>query len=147
MKHHGTVYVPNCFWQYADTIRHENYKTNTPKHFQKHQPYGAYTEDFLERLGNKVGRDPAKLDLVYFSVAKGAEPHVDQLDHDKFEDTTFIIPVILPKGKSIIYADGASWEAKLDEVVEFDHTQTHSMTLEDHETGCVVLMVAVKKAA
>jgi hypothetical protein len=85
------------------------------------------------------------LDFVYFSVCKGAEPHTDLLSPEKFEDTTYVVPVILPRGQSIITAENWKSEVCVGGIYEFDHTKVHSMTLEDLESGCVVVMVAVKK--
>ncbi len=67
------------------------------------------------------------------------------MNPNKYEDTTYVIPVILPGGKSVITAESASVEVSLGGVYEFDHTKIHSMTLEDTESGCVVVMVAIKK--
>lgn len=86
-----------------------------------------------------------KLDFVYFSVCKGAEPHIDLLDKNKFEPTTFVVPIILPNGESIITAEDERIVVELNNIYEFNHEKIHSMVLEDTESGCVVIMVAVLK--
>lgn len=126
---HGSVTIPASIIAHADTIKLDNYKTNTPKTFQK---VAKVTQDGLSlmaELGELVGVPADKLDYVYFSVCKGAVEHVDELPEGKFTDTTFVIPVILPTGKSVITA--------------LDHTTRHSMLLDDNESGCTVLMVAI----
>jgi hypothetical protein len=78
-------------------------------------------------------------------VCNGAEPHTDLLDPAVFEDTTYVIPVILPTGTSIITAEDVYVVTQPGHVYEFDHTKLHSMVLEDTSSGCVVIMVAVKR--
>lgn len=141
IQFHGVVPIPKAVTEHANTIKLENYKTNTPTKFQIRSLVGG--DDLMESLSKLIGISKDKLDFVYFSVCKGAEPHVDQLSHKKFEDTTYVIPVILPKGKSIITAEDEETEVQLGGVYQFDHTKVHSMTLEDMESGCVVVMVAV----
>ncbi len=143
MRFHGTVSIPEAVVAHADTIKLENYKTNTPAKFQVRSIVGG--DDLMANLSVLIGIPRGRLDFVYFSVAKGAEPHTDKLNPNKFEDTTFVVPVILPKGNSVIKADGVEVVAEVGGIYEFDHTTTHSMTLEDTESGCVVVMVAVKK--
>lgn len=99
----------------------------------------------MQRIADKVKIDVNKLDFVYFSVCKGAEPHVDKLDPTMFESRTFVIPVVLPAGKSVITAENESIEVKLNHIYEFNHEKVHSMELEDTNSGCTVIMVAVKK--
>lgn len=82
---------------------------------------------------------------MYFSAAKGAEPHTDMLDPDKFASRTFIIPVILPQGDTVIRAEIDSQIAQLGNIYEFDHEKIHSMTVEDSESGCVVIIIAIEK--
>lgn len=143
IKFHGIMEIPKSVTKHADSIKFENYKTNTPTKFQIRTLKGC--DELMDSLSNLIGISKDQLDFVYFSVCKGAEPHVDQLNPDKFEDTTFVIPVILPKGKSIIKAEDEESEVQLGGVYQFDHTKIHSMTLEDNESGCVVIMVAVLK--
>ncbi len=137
---HGNIKVPSSITNHADTIKLENYKTNTPAKFQKH--FTAQVQDtmFEIELAEAMGIDHNQLDYVYFSVCKGAEPHTDQLDPLKFSDTTYVIPVILPEGDSVIHARDESETVVLGGIYSFDHTETHSMTLEDMESGCVVIM-------
>lgn len=141
MKHHGYVYVPREVTRHADTIKLENYKTNRPGEFKVH----ALNDSSLltKQLADITGVPPALLDLVYFSCCKGAEPHTDQLDPKKFTGTTFVIPVILPPGRAVIHADDGWMEVALGGVYEFDHTRTHSMTLANNDSGCVVIMAGV----
>lgn len=139
---HGAIYVPDTVVKNADLIKFENYKTNTPGKFQVHNESDAI---LLAELSDKLGIPFKSLDFVYFSVCKGAEPHVDLLDPNVFEPRTFVIPVILPHGKSVITAEDESVEVELNYMYEFNHERTHSMQLEDNESGCVVIMVAVKK--
>src|SRR6185312_16487490 len=100
IKFHGKVSIPQVVLDHANTIKLENYKTNTPAKFQVRSLIGG--DELMNSLANVVGVAQKRLDFVYFSVCKGAEPHTDILDQKKFFDTTYVIPVILPKGKSII---------------------------------------------
>lgn len=143
MKYHGTVTIPRVVTDYSETVKLENYKVNTPAKFQVRNLTGG--ERLMESLSEVIGIPKEKLDFVYFSAAQGAEPHTDLLNPKKFENTTFVVPVILPKGRSVIYADGDEAEVQVGGVYEFDHTKTHSMTVEDTESGCVLVMVAVKR--
>lgn len=142
---HGTMSIPETIVCNAETIKFQNYKTNTPKRFQVCAFDDEEDSLFLRRLSKKLDIDRANLDFVYFSVCKGAEPHVDLLDPTVFEPRTFVIPVILPRGKSVITAEDEHVEVKLNHIYEFNHEKIHSMTLDDKESGCVVIMVAVKR--
>jgi hypothetical protein len=143
IKFHGTIPIPEIVTGHADTIKFDNYKTNTPAKFQVRTLTGG--DELMESLSQRIGRKKESLDFVYFSVCKGAEPHTDLLSPEKFEDTTYVVPVILPRGQSIITAENWKSEVCVGGIYEFDHTKVHSMTLEDLESGCVVVMVAVKK--
>ena len=110
-----------------------------------HRVHNESDAILLAELSDRLGIPFKSLDFVYFSVCKGAEPHVDLLDPNVFEPRTFVIPVILPHGKSVITAEDESVEVELNYMYEFNHERTHSMQLEDNESGCVVIMVAVKK--
>jgi hypothetical protein len=143
IKFHGTIPIPETVTGHADTIKFDNYKTNTPAKFQVRTLTGG--DELMESLSQRIGRKKESLDFVYFSVCKGAEPHTDLLSPEKFEDTTYVVPVILPRGQSIITAENWKSEVCVGGIYEFDHTKVHSMTLEDLESGCVVVMVAVKK--
>lgn len=143
IKFHGIVSLPEDVVKHADNIKFENYKTNTPTKFQIRSFVGG--EDLMESLSKLIDVPKERLDFVYFSVCKGAEPHVDKLNPEKFTDTTYVIPVILPKGKSVITAEKQEVEVELGGVYQFNHTKIHSMNLEDTESGCVVVMVAVLK--
>jgi hypothetical protein len=141
---HGIIEVPPGTIANADAVRFENYKTNTPGKFQIRQ-MDESDRVFMMGLANKLNLEYSKLDYVYFSVCKGAEPHTDLLDPAIFEPRTFVIPVVLPQGKSVITAQDESAEVKLNHIYEFNHEEVHSMELEDIESGCVVIMVAVKR--
>jgi hypothetical protein len=133
--------ISNSIVDYAETIKHENYKVNTPTKFQINKHHSADSEKFVEDLGEVINIDKNNLDYVFFSVCKGAEPHTDALDPEKFTGTTYVIPLILPKGISTITASGQTEEVELFNVYEFDHTKLHQMDLEDNDSGCVVMMV------
>ncbi len=141
---HGNIEIPQSIIDHADLIKFENYKVNTPTEFQINR-YAVGSEALVRDLSIVTNIPEEKLDFVFFSVCNGAEPHVDALDGTKFEDTTFVIPVILPGGVSIITAEEYSSAVCVGGVYEFDHTKIHSMTVEDNKSGCVVIMVAVKK--
>lgn len=156
IQHHGAVTVGPAIVQAADSIKLQNYKTNTPKNFQV-QP--LHTEDaaaLMQELAERIKVPVAQLDFVYFSVCKGAEEHTDFLDPSVFESRTFVIPVILPPGNNLIVAYGEpdskgirpthATFVELNHVYEFDHEKPHSMHVQDTESGCVVIMVAVKKS-
>ena len=144
IRYHGKIYIPEAITRHADAIKLQNYKVTKPGKGQVRHSLPHYMR-FDDDLRHILGLENRPLDFVYFSCCKGAEPHVDQLS-DKFEDTTYVIPIILPKtGKAIIVAGDDGVEAGIGGIYEFDHTKTHSMVLEDTESGCVVIMVAIKK--
>lgn len=140
---HGIINIPQTIIDNAETIKLENYKTNTPKKFQIRK--FDDNSEMMYRLSNIINISEESLDFVYFSVCKGAEPHIDLLDPNVFKSRTFVIPVILPRGKSIITAEDEKIEAKLNNIYEFNHEKVHSMELEDIESGCVVIMVTTRK--
>jgi len=141
---HGIIDVPEQIAINAESIKLQSYKTNTPKKFQVHAVSSADSL-LMDRIATVVGVDKNRLDFVYFSVCKGAEPHTDLLDPNVFEPRTFVIPVVLPKGTSIITAEDEEAVVSLNHVYEFNHKKIHSMVLEDNTSGCAVIMVAVKK--
>lgn len=146
ITHWGSVsHLTSAVVAAADAIKHLNYKTTTPAKFQKNTLTEDIAKDLMDDISIKIGVDRSKLDYVYFSAARGAEPHVDLLDGNKFEDRTFVIPVILPKGASVLTAEDDNAVAELGHIYEFNHEKTHGMTVEDSESGCVVIMVAIKK--
>lgn len=140
----GPTYIHQSIIAHAHTIKHENYKTNTTKQFQKHQGLTSDCAKFMALVGGKINIHPSKMDMVYFSVAKGAEPHTDLLDPNVFTNITYVIPVILPKGDNTIYADGDSAVVDVGRIYRFDHTKTHSMTVANEEDGAVLIMIAIK---
>jgi hypothetical protein len=141
ITYHGDVSIPSEVLNHAEPIKKENYKTNTPTKFQVRSLIGG--KELMSSLSSLIGVPRERLDFVYFSVCKGAEPHIDLLP--KFEDTTYVIPVILPQGKSIITAESDRKRVHIGGVYQFDHNKVHSMELEDTKSGCVVIMVAIKK--
>lgn len=143
----GYMRIPSSVYEHAWDIRHENYKVNTPTRFRKHSAQTDDVKELLADLGRVVGIAPERFDFVYFSVCRGAEPHVDRLDPAVFTDTTFVIPIIMPKGKSVITAEDERIQVQYGYVYQFDHTRVHSMELTDKESGCVVAMIAVKRRA
>lgn len=141
---HGVIEIPSSIVANADAIKLQNYKTNTPGKFQvRHMNDDNIA--LMENLASIISVKVAALDFVYFSVCKGAEPHIDLLDSGVYEPRTFVIPVILPNGDSVITAEDEQQVAKLNHIYEFNHEKIHSMELDDNESGCVVIMVAIKK--
>ena len=139
------INVPTNIINHADTIKHENYKTNSPAKFQKHN---QDTEDGLlinKQIADLANVNVEQVDWVYFSVCQGAEPHVDQLDPNIFRDDTFIIPIIVPTGRMVLECNKHRVDAKLNKVYHFDHTKIHSLELENKVDGCVVIMAAITK--
>jgi hypothetical protein len=147
ITYHGTIEVDPVVVACADSIKLQNYKTSTPKKFQIQPFHTPATDDLMQRMSDLIQVAKDKLDFVYFSVCKGAEPHVDLLDPALFEARTFVIPVILPTGDSTITAEDQRMVVKLNGIYEFNHERIHSMELEDVESGCVVIMVAVKRTS
>lgn len=145
LQYHGEVPIPAPVIEHSDKIKFENYKTNTPAKFQVRSLVGG--DELMEALSRVIGRPRDTLDFVYFSVCKGAEPHTDKLSPTRFEDITYVIPTILPKGRSVITAEDQEVEVRVGGVYEFNHTKVHSMKLEDTDSGCVVIMVAIKKSS
>jgi len=143
ITHMGQVVVPQSVIDHADTIKYENYKTNKPLAFKKHVVEPSY-EAFFKEIASLIQCEPEVLDIVYFSVCKGAKPHTDQLDPNKFTYTTYVIPVILPTGESYITCNDEKRTVELFNMYRFNHAQVHSMTLEDNESGCVVLMIGIR---
>lgn len=141
VTYHGTVSIPQNIIDHSHEIKFENYKVNTPSRFQKRFDDVDNTE-FKQSVTGIMGIDINALDYVYFSVCEGAEPHTDDLDPKKFSDSTFVIPVLLPDGKSTITVGGESIEVHEGGVYEFNHTIVHSMELEDTSSGCVVIMAS-----
>ena len=141
----GEVSVPAQVIAAADQIKHLNYKTTTPAKFRKNTLTEDLAGDMMAEVASRIGIEQSSLDYVYFSAARGAEPHTDILDPEVFTDRTFVIPVILPHGRSVITAEQASAEVFTGRIYEFNHERTHSMSVEDTESGCVVIMIAIRK--
>jgi hypothetical protein len=146
IRFHGTVEIPAEAVQYADGIKQENYKVNTPAEFQVRVLPGC--KPMLDQLATLTGQPRERMDAVYFSCPMGSEPHTDKLNLKKFENTTFIIPVILPDLRkhrvTLLTAGCTDAVLEVGGVYEFDHTQTHSLTVGD-DSGCVLIMVALLK--
>jgi hypothetical protein len=145
IRFYGTIDIPFQVINAADEIKHLNYRTTTPVRFRKNALTPDIAGGLMSTLAEFIGVTVDRLDYVYFSVARGAEPHVDALDPEKFTSHTWVIPVILPKGHTIIHAEHDSMVAKVGGVYEFNHERVHSMHVEDTESGCVVIMVTLKK--
>lgn len=141
----GKLILPQSMLLHAEAIKLDNYKTNTPKDFQKETEVTSDGLKLMEQLSDLINVEPRNLDYVYFSACKGAEEHTDDLDPDKFEDTTFVIPLILPSGLSLLTAENEKREISVGSIYEFDHTKPHGLELEDEESGCVLVMVAIVK--
>ena len=141
----GTVTPGSALLAAADKIKLLSYKVNTPKQFQVMALHGEEAADLMAQLGELIGHPHEKLDFVYFSACKGAEEHVDELDPMIFEETTFVVPLILPQGRSVLTANCHPMTLELNHVYEFSHELPHRLDLEDTESGCVVVMVAVLK--
>lgn len=139
---HGKVEVPDEVISNAQTIRHQNYKTNTPKQFQKHQDVHAQLK---AAIAAAVHEPEAKIDFVYFSVAQGAQEHVDALNPEVFTSRTFIVPVILPEGSNYITAQGQRVEVSTGVVYEINHELPHSMQVANFKDGAVVIMASLLK--
>lgn len=135
IKNIGQVNIPESVILNADKIKFEHYKVNSPSKFQVHTLDDKILINDLSKL---IDIPIEKLDYVYFSVCKGAEPHIDLLDPKKFTNITYVIPIILPKGISTITAENNTIIVNLGNVYQFDHTNIHSMELEDTESGCVL---------
>lgn len=147
IKNHGRVDIPQEMVEVAESIKYQNYKVNTPSKFQVNEFDGVFASHlFLERLQDILMiNDICRLNYVYFSCSQGAEEHVDSLDPEEFTSTTLLIPIILPKGKSVITSEDEQAVVQLNTIYEFNHEKPHSMILEDTDSGCVVIMVAVRK--
>lgn len=146
---HGSLkrFMRQPLYNAAGKIKHLNYKTTTPTQFQvNHLTEEVIGPNLMINLALRVNIPVEKLDYVYFSCCKGAEPHVDALNPNKFTDRTFVIPVILPKrGPALLRAESVWTELEVGMVYEFNHEREHELVLEDTESGCVVIMVAEKK--
>jgi hypothetical protein len=145
IRYHGRVDIPRAVVLVADSIKLLNYRTSTPARFRKDLLSSDLAGVLMSELSKLIGVESSRLDYVYFSVCCGAEPHVDILDSSKFLETTFVVPVILPSGRSIITAESTESVVEVGGVYEFNHEREHSMVLEDVTSGCVVIMVAIRR--
>jgi hypothetical protein len=147
---HGQVVIPEAVTIAADSIKLLNYRTSSPARFQKRTLTDAIASQLMKDISELIGIESTRLDYVYFSVCRGAEPHVDLLDPLVFETTTYIVPVILPPGLNIITCESSPGRidhqvVEVGAVYSFEHTSTHGMTVSDQESGCVVIMIAIKR--
>lgn len=138
----GELVVNGDTMELAQGIRQENYKVNTPSKYQKHLGKDPFIS---EQLSEMLGCRPERVDYVFFSSKEGAEPHVDKLSLSQYEEKTILIPLILPNGTSKLIVDGWTHELGYFLCYEFNHTQIHSLELEDKDSGCVLIMAAVLK--
>lgn len=145
IKYHGQVEIPEAVISSADTIKHLNYRTSTPAKFRKNALTSELAGSLMEAIASRIGVSSSRLDYVYFSVCRGAEPHVDILSPDEFHSTTFVVPVILPSGFSVITAMDDRAIVQVGGIYEFNHEQEHSMIVEDEVSGCVVIMIAIRR--
>lgn len=88
----GAVTVPASVVAAADKIKHLNYKTTTPAKFRKNTLTEDLAGEMMEEVAARIGIDQSSLDYVYFSAARGAEPHTDLLDPAVFTDRTLLFP-------------------------------------------------------
>ena len=95
------------------------------------------------RSGIEVSQE--RLSPVFLSACRGAEPHTDDLDREIYTDTTIVVPLVVPPGTNVFYAGEASEFFNSFYVYSFNHTVKHELILGDQESGCTVLMIAVKK--
>lgn len=145
MKMWGVLMVPETVTVAADYIARLAYVPAALAKIRRVSLPDEIGGALVHDIASLVGIPKEKLDCGFASICNGAEPQVDALEPENFESTSFMIPVILPKGDSLFSAGRTSIIAEVGGVYEFNHGQTHSMQLEDNESGCVVIMVAVKK--
>ena len=152
IHNHGAIQVPLSVTGYACNVRFEA-KRIEREFFPKKHPVNLQDIFWLDRqLGKRVPQIIGRgLDVVIFSCCEGADEHVDKLPKDKFEDTTFLIPLVLPRYTSFLIsrdpvASAVDMEPLLlNTLYEFDHTLPHELSVEDRRGGCVVMMIAIKK--
>lgn len=127
----------------AEMIKEQNHSTDTGEYIKHHISRGCNKELF-NHVASISGVDVHTLDAVLFSCIEGAKPHVDKLNLLEFEDTTFIVPVLLPLGSVVLNVGESSSQVDMNHIYEFNHTVIHSLDVE-HRTGCVVIMFAISK--
>jgi hypothetical protein len=155
IQYAGQAFPSRDILIYANSIKDENYKTSTVKQFQRRFPLLDGMSKLIDEIALRIngityagkGLYPLNVDLepVFFSVAKGAAEHTDELDRDIYTDVTIVIPLVVPKGLSELTVGGNSINLQQFGVYLFDHTKPHKLVLEDNESGCTVLMIAIKK--
>jgi hypothetical protein len=152
-------YMGQCFPSrdiliYADSIKHDNYKTSTIKQFRRRFPLMDGMELFLQQIALRIVDMPEirkltgtllQLEPVFFSVSQGCEEHTDELDPEVYTNTTVVIPLVVPEGKCELTVDGDSLNLVRNGIYLFQHDRPHSLQLDDKTSGCTVLMIAIKK--
>lgn len=139
---HTKVTLTGKALEHAKSVVKENYKLSTPLEFQKH----CSADDILiQQIAAVMNWDHTRVDSVFFSCPNGADPHVDKLNLADHSDITAIIPVILPKGKSILQVANDSMELEVARVYSFSHQTLHSLSVENEGEGCVVIMSTERK--
>ena len=72
IKYHGDVSIPQIVIEHADTIKLENYKTNTPAKFQVRTLVGG--EELMDSLSKIVGIEKKNL-LRLFNRKRVVDEH------------------------------------------------------------------------
>ena len=144
---HGAIFVSLPIVLSCDKIKHDNQKVNTIQELQKTVPQKGTVDNFLKTLADKTGQDHNKLDMVYFACPKGCDIHVNKLDSEKYTNTSFLIPIMLPgKEREAIFIYGKDYHKVHEEkVYQFDHSVPHGLVVSNFIDGCAVIMVAVKR--
>lgn len=146
LNYHGQVFPPRDVLIYADTIKLDNYKTATIKKFQRRFPDLSGLKLMMDQIALRLSFDDgAAFDPVFFSCCKGAEPHIDKLDPEVYTDTTIVVPLVAPKGNMWFGIDGGKYLMQSFGIYSFVHEREHFLQLEDTESGCTVLMLAIRK--
>lgn len=130
-----TINLSPQLLKYAESIIDENDKILNPTIYSKHRIAHPPLNRQLKHL---LATD--KIDYVLFSSKSGAEPHIDShLKH--FENHTYIIPVILPKGINTLFTEEEDYELQVGNVYKINHQKLHSLEVAN-ESGCVVIMAS-----
>ncbi len=135
--------IPEVVERYANEVQYENCNSTHHKDYSKHTLTSLKHYNEMEELIKITVDEIRPLDWVYFSAANGAEPHKDLLDPEKFDDITYVIPLVLPKyGKATLVHGTAKINLELYKVYGFDHTLIHSLEVSGNDTGCTLIMAA-----
>ena len=140
------MFPPRDVLIYADSIKLDNYKTATIKKFQRRFPDLSGLRLMMDQIALRLSFDDgAAFDPVFFSCGKGAEEHIDQLDPEIYTDTTIVVPLVAPYGHMIFCTDGTRTVLQPNGIYSFVHEKPHSLEFDDTESGCTVLMLAIRK--